>query len=54
MNEENVYQIPYIVHEADMARMERVNKRLAITTGATVVFAILTNAAWILHLYGVF
>ena len=39
--------VPYIVHEASMARMERQVKRLWITVLALIVFLVATNGAWI-------
>ena len=41
--------VPYIVHEASMARMERQAKRLWITVLALIVFLVATNGAWIWH-----
>lgn len=44
--------VPFIVHEGEMARMERTIKRLWIA--ALVMLAVLaaTNAAWVLHFFG--
>ena len=39
--------VPYIVHEAAMARMERQAKRLWITVLVLIVFLVATNGAWI-------
>lgn len=39
--------VPYIVHEASMARMERQAKRLWITALALIVILVATNGAWI-------
>ena len=44
--------VPYIAHEAELARMERVNKRAAIMTVAMAVLAVVTNVIWALHFYG--
>lgn len=41
------HQIPYIVHEADMARMERTNKRAWILSIILIVIIITTNAGWL-------
>lgn len=41
--------VPYIVHESSMARMERQTKRLWITVLALIVMLVATNGAWILH-----
>ena len=39
--------VPYIVHEASMARMERQAKRLWITVLVLIVILVATNCAWI-------
>ena len=39
--------VPYIVHEASMARMERQIKRLWITVLVLIVMLVSTNGAWI-------
>ena len=39
--------VPYIVHEASMARTERQAKRLWITVLALIVILVATNGAWI-------
>lgn len=39
--------VPYIVHEASMARMERQIKRLWITVLVLIVMLVATNGAWI-------
>ena len=39
--------VPYIVHEASMARMERQAKRLWITVLVLIVILVATNGAWI-------
>lgn len=39
--------IPYIVHEAIVARLERIVKRLWILCILILVFLVATNAAWI-------
>ncbi len=41
--------VPYIAHEAAMARMERVNKRLWIVVIILIVALIATNAGWIVY-----
>ena len=46
MDERNV---PYIVHEGAMARMERTIKRLWILIILLAVFLVGTNAAWIYY-----
>lgn len=39
--------VPYIVHESSMARMERQIKRLWITVIVLIVMLVATNGAWI-------
>lgn len=39
--------VPYIVHEASMARMERQTKRLWITILVLIFMLVGTNGAWI-------
>ena len=39
--------VPYIVHEASMARMERHIKRLWVTVLVLIVMLVATNGAWI-------
>ena len=39
--------VPYIVHEASMARMERQTKRLWLTVIVLIVMLVATNGAWI-------
>ena len=41
--------VPYIVHESSMARMERQIKRLWITVLVMIVMLVATNGAWILY-----
>ena len=45
MEQENL-SVPYIVHEGDMARLERTVKRLWILCILLAVMLIGTNAAW--------
>ena len=39
--------VPYIVHESSMARMERQIKRLWITVILLISILVLTNGAWL-------
>ena len=39
--------VPYFVHDASMARMERQIKRLWITVLVLIVMLVATNGAWI-------
>lgn len=41
--------VPYVVHEADMARQERTIKRLWILLLVLVVLFVGSNAAWIYY-----
>lgn len=41
--------VPYIVHEASMARMERQSKRLWIAVLLLIVMLVGTNAAWLFY-----
>lgn len=41
--------VPYIVHEASMARMERQSKRLWIAVLLLIVLLVGTNAAWLYY-----
>lgn len=51
MNEqpESRTTMDYMMHEADMARMERVNKRLWIALLVVIALFTLNNAAWIYY-----
>jgi len=40
-------QIPYFVHEANMARMERGSKRLWIVLIITIILLFASNAFWL-------
>lgn len=40
-------QVPYIVHEASEARLERIIKRLWVVVIILIVLVVLTNGAWI-------
>lgn len=41
--------VPYIVHEGDMARMERTNKRLWIVVIMLIALLIASNTAWLMY-----
>ena len=45
--EDQKMSVPYIVHEGDMARLERTNKRLWILSILLVVLLVGSNAGWI-------
>lgn len=44
---EEQINVPYIVHEADMARMERSNKRLSVLATVVVALLFISNALWL-------
>lgn len=46
---ENRVTIDWAAHEADMARMERINKRLWIALLVVIALFTITNAAWIVY-----
>ena len=46
---ENVQMIPYAVHEGDVARMERTNRRLWILCLVMFLALVTTNAGWIYY-----
>ena len=41
--------VPYIVHEGDMARMERSNKRLWIVVLVLIILLLGSNVAWLMY-----
>jgi hypothetical protein len=41
--------VPYIVHEGDMARMERTIKRLWITNIILILIFVGSNVAWLMY-----
>lgn len=45
----NREQIPYIVHEGAMSRMERVNKRLIAIIVLLIVLLVGSNIAWLVY-----
>lgn len=45
--ENKVADVPYIVHESDMARQERTIKRLWVVVLVLIVLLAGTNGAWI-------
>ena len=42
-------QIPFVAHEADMTRMERIIRRLWILCIILVLALVGTNAAWVVY-----
>lgn len=50
MDEKKVPEnVPYIVHEGAMARLERSNKRLLIALAIALCIMLLNNVAWLIH-----
>lgn len=47
MDDNKVLSIPYVVHEGDMARLERTNKRLWILCLVILVALVGSNCCWI-------
>ena len=45
----DVAMIPYFAHEGEMARMERVVKRLWIAVILLIVLLVGTNAGWLIY-----
>ena len=45
--DENNLSVPYIVHEGDMTRLERTNRRLWILSIMLVLLLVGTNVGWI-------
>lgn len=45
----NREQIPYIVHEGAVSRMERVNKRLIAIIILLIVLLVSSNIAWLIY-----
>ena len=45
----NREQIPYIVHEGAISRMERVNKRLIAIIVLLIVLLVSSNIAWMVY-----
>ena len=48
-NDNDIIQIPYIVHEGSVARMERTIKRLWVLCIVIFLALVLTNAGWIIY-----
>lgn len=46
-NQNRPENVPYIVHESALARMERINKRLWIVLILVISLFVATNAGWI-------
>ena len=49
MDEKTAATIPFFVHEGEMARAERTNKRLWILAVILILALIGTNAGWIIY-----
>lgn len=48
IKETKMETIPYIVHEAEMAKQERREKRMLIAVIASTVSMLLSNLAWLI------
>lgn len=48
---EAVAQVPYYVHEGEMWRLERINKRLMIGTVALTAILVISNLLWAIKLF---
>ena len=48
-NEQKAVSIPYYLHEGEMFRLERLNKRWFIAFLIVLVMLFVTNVAWIIH-----
>ena len=48
-NEQKAVQIPYYLHEGEMFRLERLNKRWFIAFMIVLVMLFVTNGAWIAY-----
>lgn len=46
-NENRPENVPYIVHESSLARMERINRRLWIALILVICLLVATNGAWL-------
>lgn len=42
-------QIPFVAHEADMTRMERIIRRLWILNIILILILLATNAGWLIY-----
>lgn len=49
MNDRDTAMIPYFAHEGEMARMERMSKRLWIAVILLIVMLVGTNLAWVIY-----
>lgn len=48
-DEQKAVQIPYFIHEMQMTRMDKINKRLWIALILLVILLVGTNAGWIIY-----
>ena len=53
-DEKGVAQVPFYVFESVQCRQEHEMRQQRILTVAMAALAVLTNAAWIMHYFGVF
>ena len=47
MNDNDILSVPYVVYEGEMARSERMVKRLIVALIVSIVIIFATNATWI-------
>ena len=47
--EEKQASVPYFIHEGQMARMERIIRRLIVLLVATIALFIVNNVFWMLY-----
>ena len=45
-------RVPFVVHEATMTRMERVQRRIWIMALVLIGLLVGSNTAWIIHFFG--
>ena len=48
MSEHSKVEVPYIVHEGEVFRLERIIKRLVIALSVAVLAVVATDVAWII------
>lgn len=49
MEENNKKDVPYVVYESTMARMERISARLWVVILVTLTLLVMTNIAWMCY-----
>lgn len=51
MKDKKTADIPFYAHEAEMARMERINRRLLVATVSAAALLIINNIVWFVATY---